>query len=199
MNTASATLIWPRSRKLKVSFACAASLSNVPAVSVSPIMFSADEEEEIRGMWRNLDLNLIPEALNLHVVQKRTGGTTGRVLYNTENVTEVLREIYEGDTRASEATVPYSNRTVPEEAEKAAKGEYGERDVSGFDVVVDGEKDTVIPVGVIEKICESAVSAKELKRCTVAGAPHFVFTYLRKENLSALEGLMKQIVDMLKR
>ena len=65
--------------------------------------------------------------------------------------------------------------------------------------VVDGEKDTVIPAGVIEKICESAVSAKELKRYTVAGAPHFAFTYLRKENPSALEGLMKQIVDMLRR
>jgi hypothetical protein len=55
----------------------------------------------------------------------------------------------------------------------------------------------VIPVGVIEKICESAVSAKELKRYTVAGAPHFAFSYLRKENPSALEGLMRQIVDVL--
>jgi uncharacterized protein len=65
--------------------------------------------------------------------------------------------------------------------------------------VVEGEKDGVIPVGVIEKICESAVSAKELKRYTVSGAPHFVFTYLRKENPSALGALMGQIVDMLSR
>jgi uncharacterized protein len=65
--------------------------------------------------------------------------------------------------------------------------------------VVDGEKDTVIPVGVIEKICESAVSAKELKRHTVSGAPHAAFTYLRKQDPFALERVMKQIIDMLRR
>lgn len=65
--------------------------------------------------------------------------------------------------------------------------------------VVAAEKDPVIPEGVIRKICEAAGHAKELVKYTVADAPHFAFTYLRKENPSELAALMKQIVEMLKK
>ena len=65
-------------------------------------------------------------------------------------------------------------------------------------VVVAAEKDTVIPDGVIRKICESAGNAEELVQYTIADAPHFVLTYLRKENPSELTALMTRMVEMLK-
>jgi pimeloyl-ACP methyl ester carboxylesterase len=64
--------------------------------------------------------------------------------------------------------------------------------------LVSAEKDPVIPDGVIRTICASARNAEELVHNTVADAPHFVLTYLRRENPLALEALMKRIVGMLK-
>jgi len=64
--------------------------------------------------------------------------------------------------------------------------------------VVAAEKDPVIPDGVIRNIYAAARNAKERVLYTVANAPHFAFTYLRKENPSVLAALMTQIVDMLK-
>ncbi len=65
--------------------------------------------------------------------------------------------------------------------------------------VVAAEKDTVIPDGVIRKICEAAGNSEELVQYTVANAPHFAFTYLRKENPSELAALMRRMVEMLKK
>ena len=63
--------------------------------------------------------------------------------------------------------------------------------------VVAAEKDRVIPEGVIRKISASARNAKERVQYTVAGAPHFALTYLRRENPAALEAVLKRIVEML--
>jgi pimeloyl-ACP methyl ester carboxylesterase len=64
--------------------------------------------------------------------------------------------------------------------------------------VIAGEKDEVIPRGVISRIYDSAVTAEERKLFIAPQASHRVFTELRSNNPDVFSSLFEQIVEMLK-
>ena len=66
-------------------------------------------------------------------------------------------------------------------------------------LIIAGENDQVIPQGVINKIYDSAVNAKERKLFIAPRASHFVFTDLRTNNPEGFCSVSGQIVEMLKK
>ena len=60
------------------------------------------------------------------------------------------------------------------------------------------ERDDVIPLGVVNRIYDSAVNAKERKLFVAPRAPHAVFTDLRSNNPDVFCSILGQIVEMLK-
>jgi pimeloyl-ACP methyl ester carboxylesterase len=64
--------------------------------------------------------------------------------------------------------------------------------------IIAGEKDEVIPQGVISRIYDSAVAAEERKLFVAPRASHRVFTDLRSNNPDIFSSIFDQIVEMLK-
>jgi dienelactone hydrolase len=65
-------------------------------------------------------------------------------------------------------------------------------------LIIAAENDKVIPQGVINKIYESAVNAKECKLIVAPQASHSVFTDLRSNNPESFCNVLGQIVTMVK-
>ena len=65
-------------------------------------------------------------------------------------------------------------------------------------LIIAAEKDKVIPIGVINKIYDSAANAKERKLYVAPRASHLVFTDLRTNNPEGFCSVLGQIVAMLK-
>ena len=65
-------------------------------------------------------------------------------------------------------------------------------------LIIAAENDKVIPKGVINKIYDSAVKAKERKLFVAPQASHFVFTDLRTNNPEGFCSVLGQIVEMIK-
>jgi pimeloyl-ACP methyl ester carboxylesterase len=65
-------------------------------------------------------------------------------------------------------------------------------------LIIAAENDKVIPKGVINKIYDSAVNAKERELFVAPRASHFVFTDLRSNNPDGFCKVLAQIVEMLK-
>ena len=65
-------------------------------------------------------------------------------------------------------------------------------------LIIAAENDKVIPQGVINKIYDSAVTAKERKLFVAPQASHTVFTDLRSNNPEGFCSVLGQIVEMLK-
>ena len=73
--------------------------------------------------------------------------------------------------------------------------------LSGFRgrlLIIAAENDRVIPQGVINKIYDSAVNARERKLFVAPRASHYVFTDLRSYNPDGFCSVLGQIVAMLK-
>jgi pimeloyl-ACP methyl ester carboxylesterase len=66
-------------------------------------------------------------------------------------------------------------------------------------LIIAAENDQVIPKGVINKIYDSAVNAKERKLFVAPRASHFVFTDLRTNNPDGFCSVLGQIIEMLKK
>jgi hypothetical protein len=64
--------------------------------------------------------------------------------------------------------------------------------------IIAAEKDEVIPIGVVNRIYDSAVNAKERKLFVAPRASHAVFTDLRSNNPDVFCNILGQIVEMLK-
>jgi hypothetical protein len=64
-------------------------------------------------------------------------------------------------------------------------------------LIIAAENDKIIPVGVINKIYDSAVNAKERKLFVVPQTSHTVFTDLRSNNPEGFCSVLGQIVEML--
>ena len=63
--------------------------------------------------------------------------------------------------------------------------------------IIAAENDEVIPQGVINKIYDSAVNAKERKLFVAPRASHAVFTDLRSNNPGGFSSVVRQIVEIL--
>lgn len=66
-------------------------------------------------------------------------------------------------------------------------------------LIIAAENDRIIPKGVINKIYDSAVTAKERKLFVAPQASHTVFTDLRSNNPESFCSVFSQIVEMLKK
>lgn len=66
-------------------------------------------------------------------------------------------------------------------------------------LIIAAENDRIIPKGVINKIYDSAVTAKERKLFVAPQASHTVFTDLRTNNPEGFCSVFSQIVEMLKK
>ena len=66
-------------------------------------------------------------------------------------------------------------------------------------LIIAAENDRIIPKGVINKIYDSAVTAKERKLFVAPQASHTVFTDLRSNNPECFCSVFSQIVEMLKK
>jgi len=66
-------------------------------------------------------------------------------------------------------------------------------------LIIAAENDKVIPVGVINKIYDSAVNAKERKLFVAPQASHTVFTDLRSNNPEGFCSVLGQIIAMIKK
>jgi hypothetical protein len=66
-------------------------------------------------------------------------------------------------------------------------------------LIIAAKNDKVIPKGVINKIYDSAVNAKERKLFVAPRSSHFVFTDLRSNNPDGFRHVLGQIIAMIKR
>ncbi|MCJ7830777.1 MAG: alpha/beta hydrolase [Desulfobacterales bacterium] len=65
-------------------------------------------------------------------------------------------------------------------------------------LIVAAENDTVIPPGVIRRLHDSAVRARDRRLCIVPGVSHFVFTELRARDPEGLARVQALIVGVLR-
>jgi alpha-beta hydrolase superfamily lysophospholipase len=65
-------------------------------------------------------------------------------------------------------------------------------------LIVAAENDKVIPAGIIERLYESAINARQRRQYTAPGVSHFVFSELRSSNPVEYERAVAMIAEMLR-